>query len=155
MVLSRRKGEKERILFELLVYSGLRLKHAIRLLSNFDKANLIVVNEKVSRYPINFVSRGKKKAYWAYMPTDFAKKLRRINLDYGMRDHILHGKVSATTIRKWHANFLIENGVPESIVEFIHGRADVSIGSAHYYHKTKQADNFYSKVVDKFPIKEV
>jgi len=38
-------------------------------------------------------------------------------------------------------NKLIELGVPESIADFIQGRASVTVGSTHYLNKTKQADN--------------
>jgi len=50
--------------------------------------------------------------------------------------------------KKWNFNFLIMNGVPESVADFIQGRASATVGSAHYLAKTVQADNWYSKVVD-------
>ena len=101
-------------------------------------------DKEIVRYPINFASRGKKKGYWAYMPLSFANKLKRLAIDYRIRDKIIYGKVSANTIRKWHANFLILNN--------IQGRANVTVGSVHYYQKTKLADEFYPQVIDKFPI---
>ena len=48
--------------------------------------------------------------------------------------------------------FLILNGVPESVADFIQGRASVTVGSSHYLAKTKQADEWYSRIVDKFPL---
>ena len=54
-----------------------------------------------------------------------------------------------STIRKWHLNFLIEHSIPESVADFIQGRASVTVVSAHYLAKTQQADLWYGKVVDK------
>jgi len=42
---------------------------------------------------------------------------------------------------------MIENGIPESVADFIQGRASITVGSAHYLAKAKQADLFYSNVV--------
>ncbi|MEM1593672.1 MAG: integrase [Archaeoglobaceae archaeon] len=44
--------------------------------------------------------------------------------------------------------YSIMNEVPESVANFIQGRASTTVGSAHYLAKTVQADNCYSKVVD-------
>ncbi|MEM3391090.1 MAG: integrase [Archaeoglobaceae archaeon] len=44
--------------------------------------------------------------------------------------------------------YWIMNGIPESVADFIQGRASMTVGSAHYLAKTVQADNWYSKVVD-------
>jgi len=42
---------------------------------------------------------------------------------------------------------MIEHGIPESVSDFIQGRASVTVGSAHYLAKTNQADIWYSKVI--------
>ena len=42
--------------------------------------------------------------------------------------------------------------MPESICDLIQGRALRTVGSLHYLAKMKQADDFYSKIVDKFPV---
>jgi len=38
-------------------------------------------------------------------------------------------------MRKCHLNFLIENGIPESVADFIQGRASMTVDSAHYLAK--------------------
>ncbi len=149
------RGKEARITFCLIMFSGVRILHAVRILQSYDIQNLVIVNDKVARYPIHFVSAGKKRGYWAYMPLSFAETLEQLNIDYGIRDAINHGMVTGKKIRKWHMNFLIENGIPESVADYIQGRASVTVGSSHYLNKTKQADEWYSKIVDKFPIKEV
>jgi intergrase/recombinase len=55
--------------------------------------------------------------------------------------------VSASTLRKWNLNFMIERGIPESVSDFIQGRASVTVGSAHYLAKTNQADLWYSEIL--------
>ena len=44
-------------------------------------------------------------------------------------------------------NRYFEHGIPESVSDFIQGRASVTVGSAHYLAKTNQADIGYSKVI--------
>ena len=152
----KQKSKKLQIIFKLLVYSGIRGKQAVAMLSNFDPDKM-VFKDKIARYPIAEISKGAKKGYWAYMPKDFAKELISFMKEFKGKitkktvDHIIVGRVSASTIRKWHLNFMIENGVPESVADFIQGRASVTVGSTHYLNKTKQADEWYSRVVDKFP----
>ncbi len=107
----------------------------------------------IARYPVAWISKGRKRAFWAYFPLRFIDELEPIDLNPGTaKEGIRYGRVSASTIRKWNYNFMIENGVPESVADFVQGRASVTIGSAHYLYKTRQADTFYSKIVDKFPI---
>ena len=48
----------------------------------------------------------------------------------------------AKYLRKWHFNFLILNNVPESVADFIQGRAPSTVGSMHYLAKVKQADEW-------------
>ncbi len=145
--------EEVELIFLLLVYSGLRLKHIVEALQSFDLANVVKVNEKVCRYPVGFVSKGKKKAFWLYYPSWLELKKVSRNYDY-FEEKVKHSRVSANTIRKWNYNFLILNGVPESVADFIQGRASVTVGSSHYLAKTKQADEWYSRVVEKFPLLE-
>ena len=40
------------------------------------------------------------------------------------------------------------NNVPEGVADFIEGRASATVGSMHYLSKAKQADFWYSNVVD-------
>ncbi|WP_164997858.1 integrase [Methanolobus psychrotolerans] len=61
-----------------------------------------------------------------------------------------HGRVCAKTIRKWHLNLMISEGVPKSIADFIQGRAPVTVGNAHYLNKVMQAREAYRRIVDKF-----
>ena len=147
----KQNDEELELIFKVLVFSGLRLEHIVRALQSFDPSNVVRVNSKIIRYPVSFVSRGKKKAYWLYCPAGI--ELKRITKSYYFfEENLIYKRVSALTIRKWHYNFLIFKGVPESVADFIQGRASVTVGSSHYLAKTKQADEWYSRIVDKFPI---
>jgi len=142
------KGEY-RILFKLLSFSGMRLSQTLRGIKNIKN---IIIKGKIARIPITSVSRGTKKGFWIYFPLKFLDELKEFKGNYHYstyEKYIKHGRVSASTIRKWNYNFLIENDVPESIADFIQGRASISIGSAHYLNKTKQADKQYERIADK------
>ncbi|MFA4700134.1 integrase [Pyrococcus kukulkanii] len=139
-------------LFELLVFSGIRLSHAVQLLNSFDESKLFKVNERVARYPLFAVSRGKKRGFWAYAPVELFERiiaLGRQNINYKTaQDWVTYGKVSANTIRKWHYTFMIRQGVPADIADFIQGRASRTVGPTHYLNKTILADEWYSAIVD-------
>ncbi len=49
------------------------------------------------------------------------------------------GRVSAKTIRKWHLNVIIKEGVTEILADFIQGKAPVTVGSAHYLNKMQRS----------------
>ena len=53
--------------------------------------------------------------------------------------------VAPKYLRKWFYNFLIINNVPESVADFIEGRAPESVGSMHYLSRVRQADYWYEK----------
>ena len=148
------------MLFKFLVFTGIRLKQALEALRNFDKSKL-KFEGKVAYYPISQVAKGKKRAFIAVMPAEFAKNLKPINLSYSSAQDRLNpkrwkppieSKVDANAIRKWCDNFFVKHGVPESISDFMQGRASVTVGSKHYLNKVKQAVDWYSRIVDKFPI---
>ncbi len=143
------KDERYKLLFKLLAVSGLRLCEGVWLLSNFDKRRLMV-NRKIAKYPLN-LDRRTKRAHFAYMPLSVAEELKKIRLSFANAQSYLAKKMGlpAKYIRKWHYNFLILNGVPESVADFIQGRSPISVGSMHYLAKVKQSDEWYAKVADK------
>ncbi|MCL4336709.1 MAG: hypothetical protein M1129_00180 [Candidatus Thermoplasmatota archaeon] len=140
-----RKG-KDRVLFQILAFSGIRVTELVKMLREFDPSKLI--NDKeISKYPLNY-SRGNKRSQYVYMPLELATKLHRfyINKDTVSRDLRQYG-VAPKYLRKWFYNFLIMNNVPESVADFIEGRAPESVGSMHYLAKVKQADYWYGSAL--------
>ena len=81
------------------------------------------------------------------MPAEIVDELKPFSYNYWYYQQIRYNRVDANSIRKWHLNKLIELGVPESIADFIQGRASVTVGSTHYLNKTAQADREYSRIV--------
>jgi intergrase/recombinase len=139
-----------KIIFKLLVYSGMRLTQILRGIENIDNA---IGKDRIARIPIGSISKGKKQGFWIYLPLDFFNESKECNLKYCYYTYLEKmriGRVSASTIRKWNYNFLIENRVTESIADFIQGRASTTVGSAHYLNKTIQADREYARIADKF-----
>ncbi|MFA4719898.1 integrase [Pyrococcus kukulkanii] len=147
--LTKYYGYEAEVLLKLLVFTGLRLKQIVQMLNEYDPGKLVIVNGKVARYPMMEYSKSTKRAFWAYMPSDFAKSLKRINITYYQaQPRTTYGRVSASTIRKWFSTFLARHKVPVEIIDFIQGRAQRSIIERHYLNLTVLADEAYSRVVD-------
>jgi len=151
------EDEDDKLLYELLVYSGIRLDEGFILLKTFDPAKLTKVNDKVYRYEL-VMERGTKRSFNAYLPAFFVPKLRRLREDYtyDMAKKRLNLKekgvnITAKKLRKWSDNFLVECGVPDKHADFIQGRAKVTVGSKHYLEMVRHADRWYTTVVDKLP----
>jgi len=143
--------EKYRIVFKILLYSGIRITETMQFINGFDRSRLMI-NGKIAKYPL-FADRQSKNAYFVYLPAKFAKELKKTKVTLsGCKNYFSRRKLPPKYLRKWQYNFLILNGVPESVADFIQGRASITVGSMHYLAKVKQADEFYAKVVDKFPI---
>ncbi len=131
------RKEKDRILFQILAFSGIRTTELVKMLREFDPSGLI--NDKeISKYPLNY-NRGNKRSQYVYMPLELVTKLHKfyINKDTVSRELRQYG-IAPKYLRKWFYNFLILNNVPESVE------------SMHYLAKVKQADYWYSSVSKRF-----
>jgi intergrase/recombinase len=141
-------------IYKLLVYSGNRLTHVHQMLKSFDKHNIIIDGE-VAHYPTSFLSSGTKSTFHLFFPTSYVPELKKIcslkSYCSALKD-IKSGRVTAKTIRKWHFNNMIREGITESVADFIQGRASTTVGSAHYLNKVQQATDQYSRIIGKFPI---
>ncbi len=155
------KDEVTEALFKLMVFSGIRLKHAYSLLQTFDRRKMIIEGE-IGMYPIEDLTKGTKKGYFAFMPSDFAENLKRYDMmkltAYKCRltpkkwRPPVDNPVSPIRIRAWFQNFAIEHGVKVEAVRFIVGHSPATVGEAHYYNMKKLARDEYKKIIDKFPI---
>ncbi len=140
------KSEKDRLVFQILALSGIRVTELVKMLRDYEPSKLITDNG-ISKYPLNYI-RGNKRSQYVYMPRDLSMKLHRCyvhkdTVSYNLRKYGIAPKY----LRKWFYNFLIMNNVPESVADFIEGRAPESVGSMHYLAKVKQADYWYSQVL--------
>ncbi len=139
---------RTKLFFEVLTYSGIRVTELYKLFSEFEPHRLIK-NDKFAKYPLNYF-RGQKKVFYVYLPISTANKLARfykIN-SMNMTKWLTKSGLSPKYLRKWFYNFLIYNNVPESIADYIEGRATQTVGSMHYLGKTKQADFWYEKIIE-------
>ncbi|WP_068320675.1 integrase [Pyrococcus kukulkanii] len=147
--LTRKWDWRTGILLKVLIFSGIRLTQAVNFLNSLDKSQFYVISEKAVRYPALAFSKGHKRAFWIYLPKDFAESLERIKISYHeARRRTRLRRVSANTIRKWHYTYLLKLGVPSEVADFIQGRAQKNVGERHYANLTLLADEWYSRVVD-------
>ena len=140
--------------YSLLVYSGSRLTHIHRMLENFDERNIVIEGE-VAHCPTSYLSSGTKKTFHLFFPALYIPELRklcRLKSYCSVMKEIRCGRVTAKTIRKWHLNLMIKEGITESVADFIQGRASTTVGSAHYLNKVQQATNQYRRLIGKLPI---
>ena len=134
--------ERYKTLYKLLAFSGIRLIEGDEILRSYDRSKL-QVKGKVAKYPI-MLDRRTKRVFYAFFPSEFANELKRINVPRnGLSFYLSKRNFNAKYL------FLILNGVPESVADFIQGRASITVGSMHYLAKVKQADEWYNRVVDK------
>ncbi|WP_290597115.1 integrase, partial [Archaeoglobus sp. JdFR-39] len=159
------KDEETEILYKLMVYSGIRLEHAYRMMKTFNPANL-EFNGKVARYPTSDVSTHIKGSFYAFMPAEFAKKLRRLELplDVQSYENRINPKrwrppkeewqnswINAKNIRKWFENFCKRNGVEILYRKFFMGHSTRAV-IEHYEQMEDLSWSEYRKIVDSFPI---
>ena len=101
----------------------------------------------MARYPLSY-NRGQKRLSYVYMPKEFALTLHKVHSSQKVVMGIKQQSgLSPKYLRKWFYNFLIMNNVPESVADFIEGRAPESVGSMHYLAKVKQADYWYGSAL--------
>lgn len=55
--------------------------------------------------------------------------------EQGVKNYFSRRGLPAKYLRKWNYNFLILNGVTESVADFIQGRASITVGFMHYLAK--------------------
>ena len=144
--------ENVKIVFKLLVSSGNRLSHLYQMLQSFDE-NKVVIDGEIAHYPTSEFSSGNKRTFQIFFPTEYISEIK----SFHSSDHyktltkkLQVGRVSAKTIRKWHLNLMIKEGVTESIADFIQGRAATTVGSAHYLNKVQQAKSECRRIMGKF-----
>ena len=138
---------KYKVLFKLLLFSGIRGTEAIQFFKEYDR-DKVEIKGNVARYPL-FSIRKNKRSYFVYFPAKMIDEIERKEYTArGISHAFIRAGLPSKYLRKWNYNFLIMNNVPESVADFIQGRAPVSIGSMHYLAKVKQADYWYAQVVN-------
>ena len=141
---------KYQALWLLCLESGLRLTEAVNMINSFDPLKLAAVNG-FYRYQVG-AFRGSKTAYYAYFTGEALKLIREVNeeVKYANASHYFdkYGFLQPKYLRKFVFDKMVELGVPESVADFIEGRAPQRIGAKHYMSLVKQADNYYGRYVE-------
>jgi len=148
--ISVKKKSSLELLYLVLATSGIRYNEAITFLKTYDNTRFIVNSNYVS-YNVSDL-RHTKNINNIYLPLFVYKKLKPLkNTKNALRQRFKEYKVgfSFKYLRKWQYNFLIYNNVPESVADFIQGRASKGVSANHYLAKSQQAGFWYSKIIFK------
>ena len=146
----------------ILLYSGARLEHVVKMLNEWNPKYLEIKNS-FARYEIHHLAEGFKEGFWIYMPTWLAKSINsRLNVSYDYAKQVINYKaksgrlVSAKYIRKWFNNFLVRQKVEKDVRNFILGRIGEikkSVEGDFYLELLQHADRDYPRAMRKFPFK--
>ena len=136
----------------ILLFSGARLSHIVRMLKEFDP-KFLVFKEGFARYEIGHLSEGFKEGFWIYMPDWLAKKLP-VDVDYNVKDSINYKAKSGRTvspkyIRKWFNNLLVKMKIDKDVRNFIMGRRreiKFSVEADNYLELLQLADEEYKQI---------
>ena len=138
------------IVFSVLLTSGVRYGEAITFLETYDISKFKVY-DKYAVY-VMALDRGTKNINNIYITRSVYDRLFHLENSRKALKTRLKEKGCPFTwkyLRKWQYNFLIYNGVPESVADFIQGRANRSVSSSHYLARSQQADFWYEKIIEK------
>jgi len=130
------------------------MEYAAELLNNWDEKKLQVA-AGFCRYVLGLV-KSSKACFFAYFPNELLPiihelrtsprpRLSRRRIWQYAKNHDL---VRPKYVRKWAYNKMIELGMPESVADFIHGRASRSVGAQHYLDKARQAEQHVPKFMN-------
>ena len=157
--------EATEMIYKLIVYSGLRLEHAYRMLKTFNPKNL-EFKGNMARYPTEEISTEIKGSFYAFMPAEFARKLKKIKLKYDVstyenrinpkrwkpkKEEWQNSWINAKNLRKWFENFCKRNKVELLYRKFFMGHSTRAV-IEHYEQMEDLSWDEYAKIVDKFPI---
>ena len=134
------KDKRFNTVFKILAFGGIRITEVLEFRTNYDETKLMESKDFV-KYPLSFIRR-QKRSYYIYLHKYYIN--RKV-----ICDRIANGGLNPKYRRKWFYNFLIYNNVQESLVDFMEGRANQTVGSMHYLSRVKQADYWYEKNIKK------
>jgi len=144
----------EKLLFEILMFSGIRFSEGVKLINEFNESKLECFNE-FCRYAM-FWQRGRKRCDWIYLPKNLVEELRK-------QKGIFTGKNLRTIYRNLKRKFgvdvknyrkmfyrLCRETTEKEICDFYQSRiSNLTIGDIHYDNLLTRADKDYSKIVDR------
>lgn len=159
LVKEKWKDEVTETLFKLLFYSGQRLEHAYEMLKTFDPGKL-EFKDKVALYPTEAIAKGHKRTFYAFMPKEFAQKLKKPEKMLDVKSYTnrldpsrwkppIDNPTSAKTIRAWFQTFAFEEGLRREAIDFIVGHVPQTVAEKHYLELKSIAVKEYEKLANK------
>ena len=145
---------EELLIFRVLMYGGIRLSEAIKLINEFDEARLECFGS-YCRYEL-FWSRGRKRCDFIYVPTELIKENREYKGAFTGRKYVsitryFHRKygVRAKLFRKLFYR-LCRQVCDKEICDFYQSRISrLTVGDIYYDDLLSRADKEYPKVVER------
>lgn len=154
--------------FKIMVYSGIRASHLLRLLSSPNKR--IDDKGRYIKVSASDVQLGNKKQFIAlYAPAECKKYIENFrlskfktcdtkrvytysNLLSKFKNNLSSGRrITSKSLRKFNLNFLVNTcGVEGRLADYAQSRTDGSIRAKHYENLEKPTDEAYDKCVSKF-----
>ncbi len=143
--------KQHKIIYLALLYSGLRITEIDYLIKNIQNIKKQEFRkEGFVKYSLNW-KRGKKSAYFAYLPYPISQKLAKARIKAeSLSDYIKkHNLLPAKYLRKFFYTKGLEIGIPSEVLDFYQGRSSKSIGAKHYLAKSVLADKYYLRIMQK------
>ena len=146
--------EVELLVFEILLYSGIRFSEVIKLINEFNESRLECF-DGFCRYSMFWI-RGRKRCDYVYLPVKLVRKLRQWKGYYrGRKVHSISRyfekkyKVDLKLFRKLFYR-ICRQTCEKEICDFIQSRiSKLSIGDIHYDDLLSRTDKEYPGIVRK------
>ena len=144
--LAKCKRQEMRLVMKLVYYSGIRVREALKILNDFDKDKLHIIDE-IAYYDIDW-ERGNKKAFKAFMPAHLAKQLKQIEItEYAVCDYFRRMGLPLKYGRNWFIDKMVKAGVQESLIKFMIGHSNGSVLMTNYLEKLNNSIHAYRKAL--------
>ena len=134
------EDERIRLLYRLLLESGIRLKEALHVLNDYDPS-LDQREDGFYVYTVNLV-RKSKRSFYAFHVTP----LRKVYITEHIVEHA-DLPVKPKMVRKFVATKMLELGIPSEVVDFLQGRTPASVLAKHYLDLFTLAKKYYPTYV--------
>jgi len=134
------------LLMQLVYFSGIRVTEAVKILNEFDPKRMHQDGD-VTYYDIDW-ERGTKKAFKAFMPSDFANQLCKMNLSVeASRKYFRACGLGLKYGRNYFIDKCVKAGIQESLIKYMIGHSNGSVLMTNYLDKLNNSTVSYEKVM--------
>lgn len=143
--LSKCNSTEMKILMQLVYYSGIRVTEAVKILNEFDSKKLHCEGD-VTYYDIDW-ERGTKKAFKAFMPSEFVNQLYKMELSVeASRRYFRARGLGLKYGRNYFIDKCVKAGIQESLIKYMVGHSNGSVLMTNYLDKLNNSKESYKKV---------